>query len=393
MAAKSFIDLFLHWTREGKSPTTYWEAAALSTLAACADRNIWYDNGIDILFPNLFIVLVGPPGTAKSTTIKIARKRILEKIEGIVIAPDEISRQQMYVEMEHEARRIFDKSPWDTDEYTSYNVFSTEWDTFIGIKDLEFLKILNKFYDCEHPFEYKTKHQGKNYLPNTFLNMIGDIQPEILPDVLPPSAIGTGFTRRIIFVVEYTKRNKNPRPKLDNHTQNELIAIAHDIYQTTGEMKLSKQADRIYMDWYDAEEYSVPLKGNARFAAYTECKPQHALKIAMLHSLSRTHGKSKIIEIDDWEWSLHWLNQVECNMDNAFIAFGQSVYAKITYQISNYIQLAGKTSVDKVLSVFWKDVSWSELGNILKTLEVQHKITQTIKATSTVIEWTGKDIK
>ena len=381
----------MDWTHEGKSPTTYWEASALNVLAACADRKIWYDNGDDPLYPNLYLVLVGPPGTAKSTTIKRGRK-ILDRITEIYVAPDEITREQLFVRMETTAHRVYTdpktKVPVD---YTSCNVLSTEWDTFVGEQDINYIKQLCKFYDCEDKFDYETKNNECNYLPNVYFNMIGDIQPEVLPNALPANVIGTGFTSRVIFVVEHEKRHNNPRPKFDQNIKNDLVQIAHEIYEHIGELKFSDVADKRYQEWYMEDKYSSALYGDTRFAAYVERKPQHVIKVAMLMSLSRSHGKSSVIELVDFERAKEWLDRVEIKMGDAFMGFGQNIYAKITFQISEYIRKEEQVLSSKVLSKFWRDVNWPELKKILETLEMQGKITQLKKGPNQVeIRWTKK---
>src|SRR2546427_12238432 len=70
--AGNWVAAYMEYTKESESPDAYHVWTALSSLASVARRNIWLDQGIYLLYPNLYVALVGPPGrTGKSTAIRM----------------------------------------------------------------------------------------------------------------------------------------------------------------------------------------------------------------------------------------------------------------------------------------------------------------------------------
>src|SRR5438309_523994 len=72
--AGNWLAAYLEYTKESESPDAYHVWTALSSIASVARRNVWLDQGIYLLYPNLYVALVGPPGrTGKSTAIRMGR--------------------------------------------------------------------------------------------------------------------------------------------------------------------------------------------------------------------------------------------------------------------------------------------------------------------------------
>ena len=75
-------------------------------------------------------------------------------------------------------------------------------------------------------------------------------------------------------------------------------------------------------------------------------------------------------------------------MPDAFIAFGQSMYAKVTYQIEAHIEKVGELSVAELLTSFWTDVNGRELEGVLRTLIMQKKIeVEKVGPSTKIVRW------
>lgn len=385
-----FIDAFMNWTKEGEAPDTYWEAVALFILAALSDRKVWFDQGVNLLYPNVFFTLVGPPATRKDGAVAFGEK-ILRKIEGLSIAPDEITRQKLYMEME-DAIKPLDYGD-ETFNYMGYNVIATEWDVFLGLKDTEFLKRLIKFYDCKEVFEYKTKHNENNYLPNVFLNMLGCIQPDLMSDIFLPNAIGGGFTSRVVHIVETKQRQGIALPYFDKAKEEKIMQMSRYINKTVGAFHMTEEARRWYVDWYAKSRGVSVVADNKKLQGYVHRKPQHMLKIAMLMNLSRTFGDDLSLTIEDMERGLRWLNKVEVNMAGAFKSFGASTSANVTFAVLEFIKEKGHTTAHEISKHFWLDANYIELERILASLEFQRVIAREQKSNTMYIHYRGRKIR
>lgn len=358
----NWIDSFLDWTKDIEPPQVFLEAVAISMIAAAAERKVWFDQGVGMIYCNNYIVLVGPPASRKSTAA-LKGLQILQQLKSIAIAPDEITKEAMYIDIEEQAKKFH---YIDQDViHSSYTVISTEWENFIQEKDNKFLTSLIKLYDCERMFRYYTKHQGKNIILNVFFNMLGCIQPSKLGTVLPLSAIGSGFTSRIIFVVGDKPRKLNPLPMLSPKTERLLVMGLRAINGAIGGMRFSNEAWDLYSEWYREKQKENHLLEHEKFISYVHRKPQHIIKIAMCMCLSRTLGEDLAISLEDLERAFNWLGKVEQTMTNAYGAFGLSPHAELINSIKGFIKKSKTTTDQEILRMFEFDVSLVELSDIL----------------------------
>ena len=70
-------------------PPLYREWTAVSCIAAALQRKCWIEAGRHINYPSLYIILVGPPGCGKGSTMKQATEVILGQ-QDIEFAPSSI---------------------------------------------------------------------------------------------------------------------------------------------------------------------------------------------------------------------------------------------------------------------------------------------------------------
>lgn len=383
-----WITNYLKYTESWESPTIYHEAVALSMIAAAVERKVWIPQGNSGIYPNLYIVLVGPPAVHKSTAATLGADLIVQ-VEGLSsLASDVITKEAMYDEMQ-ETIKSFD---WNDDvyEHTSYTVIATEWGMFLPEKDMSFILALIKLYDCEKRFKKGTKTQGNNLLPNVYFNMLGCIQPRKLGDVLPKSAIGTGFTSRIIFVVADQPRHDEPTPTLDGRLEGRLVTDLHKFHALKGAFRWTEAANAWYDNWYRHERSNTSLVHDERFLHYVHRKPQHLMKVAMLMRISRDHSEL-VIDKEDFVRGLAWLNSLEGAMPEAYGSYGMSKSAEITELVRKFVREKGTTTTMEILSIYFRDITAKELREVIETLVGGgHIKAKTIAGDDAELRWVGK---
>src|SRR4030042_2285338 len=115
------------------------------------------------------------------------------------------------------------------------------------------LSLLTSLYGCPDVWEYHTKTQGKDYLFNVCLGILGATSPEWLTHGIPYDAIGGGLTARIIFVAQTESPRRNPTPRVTENMdklKESLIVELKEIGRIKGEVSLSREAEEIYSSWY-----------------------------------------------------------------------------------------------------------------------------------------------
>src|SRR5678816_3110258 len=69
----NFIDRFIEWTSFAESPESYFRWTAISALGAVLRDNVYHEWGVKSrLYPNLFILNVGPPAIGKQLPMRMA---------------------------------------------------------------------------------------------------------------------------------------------------------------------------------------------------------------------------------------------------------------------------------------------------------------------------------
>jgi hypothetical protein len=98
MSQDSFLSHYLSYSECNESPKEYHTWAALSTLSHLIGPRVWtYMGGHLNWFPNLYVFLVGRPGSMKTTSMRQAQK-LIQNFPAIAHAPTSASKEAI-VEM------------------------------------------------------------------------------------------------------------------------------------------------------------------------------------------------------------------------------------------------------------------------------------------------------
>ena len=369
----NWIRAYLEFTAESESPESYHLWAGISAIASAVRRNVWLDQGLYVLFPNLYIAFIGPPArTAKSTALYL-QKGIINSIPGVKMGPAACSREQLI--------RAMAESKFDNQ--CALTIHSSEFSDLIDTSGILMIQFLTTIYDGNYVdaggWSYETKHQGKDKIINPFLNVIFGTTPSYFADSMPESIVGHGFTSRTIIVYEEKERHQNPRPNANDHPLGEALKadLAH-ISRIRGEFKwgglvvgkddrgqditeAQQTYDRFYKGLYD----NVPI--DHRLEGFHWRKKTHVLKIAMLLSLSERDDLT--ISSNDITTAVQFLHDLEPSMARAFSAVGRNEFASVIERIGSQVRLAGELPMSDIYSRNYSMGSSWELDNVIQTLE------------------------
>jgi len=337
---------YLDYTKESESPETYHTWAGLSSIASAVRRNVWLDQGLYVLFPNLYVAFVGPPArTAKSTALYLARG-ILQQVNAVRMGPEACSREELIRQMA-EAKY---------DNQCALTIHSSEFSDLVDTSGILMIQFLTSIYDGNYApqkgWNYATKHQGKDFIVNPFLNVIFGTTPSYLADNMPDSIVGHGFTSRTIFVYEERERHINSLP--DAHESVVAKALVEDLRHIShlrGQFRWGgavtnrvnrngrklTEAEVTYDDFYKSLYQSAP--GDHRLEGFHWRKKTHVLKIAMLLSLAERDDLT--IESRDIIAAVQFLHDLEPQMARAFSAVGKYEHASTLERIGNQIRAMG----------------------------------------------------
>src|SRR5215471_8204780 len=150
----NWIESFVEFTEEKKSPLIFKKWSAICAIAATMERKIWIRTKTDVVYPNLFVFLVGPPATGKTVAMKLSSK-LLRGTEGLHVAPTSVSGASLNDALLDAVRRIvtFNSVPYL--EFNSLIVMPSELSAFMPVYDQTLMANLTTFWDCEQFDERK----------------------------------------------------------------------------------------------------------------------------------------------------------------------------------------------------------------------------------------------
>lgn len=397
-----FLNDYMRMVEETESPRLMHIWSALSGISAALGRRCWFPFGPMVIFPNQFVVLVGTPGTRKSTAMNIM-KRQLRKATGVRFAPKDTAGQRQglvtamvgkdepkeYLDsMElgvaenslagltlEQVAEVTDELPEDAERVDFISaadkhhlmVTATELSQFIGQNNLQMLDFLVTMWDGED-YEYQTKG-GLTTLHNPLLNMLACTTPTSINHAMPPAAGGQGFLSRMILV--YGSRKYKPVPRPVEPNDSDVAAIREGFnrayFELSGEFRETPEAKAYCESLYDFQlEINDP-----RFGYYHERRQDHLIKLAMALTASRGYT---VIDKSDYEEAHKILRATEKGMPDALGEFGMNPLAALKQSMLEYVRAHRFVKVDELRAVFHRDSRASEFMEAVNDLSRMNQI-------------------
>lgn len=394
----NWLDAYLEYTDNSESPLSYHTWCGLSVIAGALQRRVYLKWGLgQVIYPNIYVVLIGPSGrTRKGVSIGIA-KDLLKQVPGVTVTPESSSgRQAMILAMKRASVNFQDPTDGKVKYHCAVTAFSEELSVFLGQGDIAYLSNLTDWYDSKDDWEYETVGRGKDTLHGLCLTLIGGTAPDWIQSMIPHEAVGGGFTSRIIFIVEEKKRKIVPEHTMtmrEIELQEMLGRDLERISKLAGEVRMDREAKDKYVRWYVEQntltEQGIHAVDDPRFAGYNERRATHLRKLLLICSAAR--GDDLIIKGQDFDRALSLLQSAEVNMHKTFGGFGRNKNSDATEAIRSYIEKVGITTRTMVLRRFYRDVDAVTMTSIEETLRQAGvvKVKLLPNAQDKTYEWIG----
>ena len=362
---EDWITSYLDYADNTESTFNFKQWSAISGIAACLQRKCRLEWGSETFFPNMYVVLVAPPGGARKGTAMKPIQQFLGELE-IKLAPDSVTREALIQALEESCQTIEDEHGKDIGLHCSLTAFCPELAVFIGNQNYNFISELTDWFDCKDRWEWKTKKSGVNVIDNLFFNLIGATTPDLIKTTLPIEIIGGGLASRMLFVFEAKKEKICPFPTFKKELRTPLIEDLRQIQELKGVFKYTREVIDRYIDWYTDHDKNPPFTSD-RFTGYNSRRQVHLLKLCMIMSASRSN--EMVIELRDFERALGALKKIEYKMPQAFGSFGRLSEADIMNSIMTTIGTHGEVMFSDIMSKYLQDVDAKTLEQMVSALE------------------------
>jgi hypothetical protein len=295
-------------------------------------------------FPNLYILLVAPPGIIqKSSTADLGLTALLKKVPGINFGPSTMTWQALYDAFACVGEAI------DIDEKTQITqsalvINSSEFGITLNPKDTEMVDQLVHIWDGRE-MRKRTRKDGELLIPTPCLNIIACTTPSWIAENMPRYLIGGGLTSRMLFVYGEEKARYIAYPALHipsdyDERQGKLVRDLERISLLKGPFKLTKEAMTWGEAWYEhfhkieAKKLDPTLIGG-----YIARKQTLVHKVAMV--ISASEGNSLEITLNHLQIAEASISSLEENMPKVYSRIGMTRESNAGEQILAFLSRSG----------------------------------------------------
>lgn len=395
--------LYFEYTRDTEAPTIYHRWSLIGGLGAFLGRRFWLQFGEGKVYPNSYIMLIGNPGTRKSSAIKTA-KRTLVAAGYETFAAERTTKEKFLLDLEGHGDGSPGSGSYDGGEVPANKrtgatardvlanldlgtggedhdgipreVFITadEFNEFAGAGNLDFLSTLGALWDWDDealPYRQRFKNSKSISIYQPTISILGGNTHQSFQAAFPAAAIGQGFLSRLILVHSEPSGRKITFPKPADERL--LIAIGEKFNaikeNVRGEASMTDSArnalDTIYKTWPEIEDY--------RFKHYSTRRFTHLLKMCLICAASRCTTR---IDIPDVLLANTILAFTENSMPKALGEYGKQRFAEASQALMTALyETKTPMKFEELYKVVQRDIEKrDQLLDILNNLQAAGKI-------------------
>lgn len=385
-ALDDWITSYLQYTNNSEPADSFRTWVAISVIAAALRRKCCLPWGQFNIYPNMYIVLVGPSGCRKGTAMGPAMD-ILNSL-GLRLAAEATTREALIRTLKESSDTTVNDTGSSIKFHASLTIFSQELTVFLGYNNMQLMADLCDWFDCREKWTYRTKNSGTDEITGVWVNLIGATTPDLLQTTLPRDAIGGGLTARMIMIYERGKGKSVPAPFLstaDRELKTKLVQDLERIGMQSGEFTISEPFLDMWIDWYMAQEGKPPFD-DQRFSGYFERRAIHTLKLCMIVNSSRQDGNMRL-DVVDLQRAIGLLRGAESRMQGVFAGVGKSKTADMVEKVMQYVGIEGEVTMSDLMKHFYYDADITTMRTVLSTLESMKVLNVVQKGKDQVIRY------
>lgn len=318
----NWIDAWMDYTHPLPSPVLWRRWSGIFNIAASMERRIYCKTSIGALYPNLYVIFVGPPGIGK--TLMTAQVQYF--LRGLVDPADKNSFHLASSSVTHasvvdelrEAERRFIPPNMEIMRYNALTLVSNELGVLLPEYDSTMMSKLTDIYDG-HSYSERRRTQNLNFaIDNPQLNLLAATTPSFLVATLPEGAWDQGFLSRTLlaFSAETMTRDIFGETLLQDRIAADLIHDLKHIFTLFGRVTFTEEAIAALEAWNRSGR--LPLPDHPKLLHYNTRRAAHLLKLCMIACVAT--GDELSVTLDHYHMALDWLIELESYMPEIFKA-------------------------------------------------------------------------
>ena len=371
------------YVRDLESPDLYIDWGFYFLISTCLQRRVWTSQGINAIYPNLFMLLVGPPACGKSRVVSMISDLIedsalktmsKDKKQTAPLFPytaDSITAEALSEYLAKECTKHFKTE--DDKEYihASCTMLVEELGVFLKKRTEDTVNMLNQLYDARN-YRYYTKQKGKDNIQNVCVSLVAGTTPSFIRECFKDNLISQGFTSR--FVVVYQDQPRFLR-QFTGFTDDQLQARAELVKHMKalstrcGPIPMSEECAAYHKRRYESGSYiHNRINTSPKLDMYYARKNIHLQKLAMCVQMGKS-AKSTEIEMESFKQAEKFIAETEIFMHLSYDLTGRNAIHEFTRKLGEYVNNAPEGVSHKRVWLDWhSDLKKDELEAALEFL-------------------------
>lgn len=337
-----FITKFLALTEGAVSPECFRLWSAISLVGGALGRRVSAKTGKGHVYPNLYILLVGPPGSGKSIieAVKELWSATMEpggKTSAFKVASNSLTSASLIDEL---AKAKFIKLPAKGPPFVSHSLLiaAEELQVLLPGYDTQIIGKLNELYNNSNIPYTESRRTGsvrELSIENPNLNIIAGAQPAYFASTFPEEVWSTGFARRVIMVYsdEVLMKSLWYEPVIEDQLRPWLTQRLAQFSQMQGTCQWTSAAADYIDKWHTSG--GAPVPQHSKLAQYARNRTLNAIKLATVSAVARTH--QLVIETEDVERAILWMVEAEKRMPDIFRAMIGKSDSQVIEEMHYYV--------------------------------------------------------
>lgn len=361
---------YLEYTAGHEAPEDFHVWVGLTIIGAAIRRRAWIDNVYHKYYPNLYTILISPPGVGKKTTaITIGSEILREAVPECRIISEKCTPEALAKRLSKPLEIHKDSGGMKIEARAEGLILAPELTVFLGSEQYNagLIMFLTRLYDCSNTLEVETISRGTEKLKNVCVSLLGATTPSEVDRAIPSTARGSGFMSRLCLVQKDSTSRVVPRGVKVDPTIRELLVInlqrIHN--DCVGEFILTPEANKWYDSYYRRHHESMSAGSSVMSI---ERQTDHMNKIAMI--LAASEGTMTITE-DHFQRTFNIIQIAAKNCGETLKMIDTSERGKITQLVLTIIAQGGGTIDRSTLckKIYRQIKNSSELDMAVTTLE------------------------
>lgn len=331
-----WIERFLEASDNINSPPLFRKWAGISAISGALERKVWFKTAGSVSYPNLYVILVGPPGVGKTEIIYRTRD-MWNGLKTHNVASASVTKASLVDELTSGTRQI--TRPQEVPAVQLFNsvlIASDELGVLLPSYDFGMMNTLQHLYDCKVYTETRRSRENPIVIKSPHISMLAGCTPSYLNSALPEGAWDQGFTARTIFVYsgEAVKVPLFGEDEVEDDAQwSDLRKGLKEISNYWGRVSFTQEAAEFAQAWDTGG--CEPRPTHPRLFHYNTRRTLQMLKLSVIASVSA--GGSLLIEADHVSQAIDWLVEVEHYMPDIFKAMGGSTHGQLIEDIYYFV--------------------------------------------------------